>query len=64
MLAYFFTQRDVHSTTVKQSIKPRAELGAQARDALGPAVQPPLKCLHYIDDKNIFRAFERTFKVV
>ena len=42
MLPYFFSQRDVHSTTVKQSIKPRAELGTQTRDALRPAVQPPL----------------------
>ena len=37
MLAYLFTQRDVHSTTVKESLKPRLELGAQTHDALRPA---------------------------
>ena len=42
MLPYFFNQRDVHSTTVKQSIKPRVGLGTETRDALWPAVQPPL----------------------
>ena len=47
MLAYFFSQRDIHSTTVKQSIKPRAELITQTRDALRPAVQPPLGSYMY-----------------
>jgi hypothetical protein len=37
MLAYLFTQREVHSTTVKESLKPRLELGAQTHDALRPA---------------------------
>jgi hypothetical protein len=37
MLAYLFTQRDVHSPTVKESLKPRLELGAQTHDALRPA---------------------------
>ena len=37
MLPYLFTQRDVHSTTVKESLKPRLELGAQTHDALRPA---------------------------
>ena len=34
MHPYLFTQRDVHSTTVKESLKPRVELGAQTHDAL------------------------------
>ena len=49
MLPYLFTQRDVHSTTGKESLKPRLELGAQTHDALRPAVllcgllvRPPL----------------------
>jgi hypothetical protein len=37
MLAYLFTQRDVHSPTVKESLKTRLELGAQTHDALRPA---------------------------
>ena len=37
MLPYLFTQRDVHSTTVKESLKPRLELGTQTHDALRPA---------------------------
>jgi hypothetical protein len=37
MLPYLFTQRDVHSPTVKESLKPRLELGAQTHDALRPA---------------------------
>jgi hypothetical protein len=37
MLPYLFTERDVHSTTVKESLKPRLELGTQTHDALRPA---------------------------
>ena len=37
MLPYLFTQRDVHSTTVEDSLKPRLELGTQTHDALRPA---------------------------
>ena len=37
MLPYLFTQRDVHSTTVKESLKPRLELGTQTHNALRPA---------------------------
>jgi hypothetical protein len=37
MLPYLFTQRDVHSTTVKESLKPHMELGTQTHDALRPA---------------------------
>jgi hypothetical protein len=37
MLPYLFTQRDVHSTTFKESLKPRLELGTQTHDAFRPA---------------------------
>jgi hypothetical protein len=47
MLPYLFTQRDVHSTTVKESLKPHMELGTQTHDALRPACPTSSGVLHY-----------------
>jgi hypothetical protein len=47
MLPYLFTQRDVHSTTVKESLKPRLELGAQTHDALRSACPTSSACVEY-----------------
>jgi hypothetical protein len=41
---HLFTQRDVHSTTVKESLKPRLELGTQTHDALRPACRTSSGC--------------------
>jgi hypothetical protein len=44
MLPYLFTQRDVHSTTVRESLKPRLELSAHTHDALRPACRTSSGC--------------------
>ena len=62
MLPYLFTQRDVHSTTGKESLKPRLELGTQTHDALRPACQTSSGHVlgHYIE---VVRVIEISFKL-